>query len=591
MHFRRHVPVILCAIVLMAMFSLQVATARQESQTIDEAVHLSAGLSYWRTGDFRLNPEHPPLIKMLAAIPLLFTKAILPTSDVTWQTWNEYAFGDVFLYHNTLPPQTLLMLGRIPIMLLSVLLGIWVFRASREMFGDWGGLLSVTLYALEPGFIAHGHYITTDLGFTAFSFFSLVRLTKLLDHPTKKNWIWFGVALFIAGLSKFSAIAWLGAIVVTLVLLKLREPRHPVLQCRWLLKKILIVLPFLALITWAIYGFDIRRRANDPRVALLYTQRADYLASKPPPSSPLEKFAFALGDHRTPLGKFVDRTASIPILGYAFFRGFFTVIGHSIGGQGSYLLGQFGDKGWWYYFPIAFLTKTSTPTLIVFLSLLVIVIVNIVRQRQHKKTWWEIFRAADRRWLVFTVVPAIFFLTSMTSHLNLGWRHIMPIYPYIFVLAGSLTTRRVFPYYNAIIITMFALVAMMIVQVKTYPNEIGYFNRFAGGSTNGPNILLDSNLDWGQDLPKLASFMKQHHLTSIPFIGYGHYDITAYLNATPLSTNDDIVRNGLPHGFVAIGVGQLISTDTSHSWLKSYASYKRLGSGIYVYQFPSRPSP
>lgn len=576
----------LCAVLLIGMFSLQVNTAIQESQTIDEAVHLSAGLSYWKTGDFRLNPEHPPLIKMLAALPLLMTSVTVPTNSALWQTWDQYPFGDLFLYHNTLPPQTILLLGRLPIILLSVLLGIWIFRISREIFGDWGGVLSVALYALEPGFIAHGHYITTDLGFTAFSFLTLVRLTKLFDTPTRKNWLWFGGAFFITGLSKFSAIAWLGAIIITLVILKLREPQHPVVQFKAVLKKILIALPFILLITWSIYGFDIRRRADDPRVALLYSQRTDYLASRPAPTSPLEKFAFALGDHNSPLGKFVDSTASIPIPGYAFFRGFFTVIGHSIGGQGSYILGEFGDKGWWYYFPIAFLTKTSTPTLLAFFAVVTFSIITIINKRKNKKSWRQLLIEADRRWLIFIIVPSIFFLTSMTSHLNLGWRHIMPIYPYIFVLAGSLTTRRIFPYYNRIIIALTVVISMIIVQIKTFPNEIGYFTSFAGGSKNGPNILLDSNLDWGQDLPKLAAFMKKNNLPSIPFIGYGYYDINAYLKADYVLTNDDIKNGVVPHGFIAIGVGQLVSPDTSHSWLQAHTPYQRLGSGIYIYQFP-----
>jgi len=586
MTFPKKIPIMLCVILLTGMFVLQVSTAIQESQTIDEAVHLSAGLSYWQTGDFRLNPEHPPLIKMLAAIPLLFTQVTAPTNSILWQTWDQYPFGDLFLYHNALPPQTILFLGRLPIMLLSVLLGIWIFRMSREMFGDWGGVLSVGLYALEPGFIAHGHYVTTDLGFTAFAFLTLVRLTKLLDSPTRKNWVWFGVAMFVTGLSKYSAMAWLGAIIITLILLKFREPLHPALQFKKVFKKFLIVLPFIIIVTWAIYGFDIRRRADDPRVALLYSQRADYLATRPAPTSVLEKFAFDLGDRNSRLGKIVDRTASIPIPGYAFFRGFFTVIGHSIGGQGSYLLGQFGDKGWWYYFPIAYFSKTSTPTLIAFFAVVGIGIATIFHQYQQKKSWRRMFLDADRRWLVFTLIPTIFFLTSMTSHLNLGWRHIMPIYPYIFVLAGSLTARQIFPHYNAIIIALVGIVSMIIVQVKTFPNEIGYFNSFAGGSKNGSNILMDSNLDWGQDLLKLTSFMKKNNLNSIPFIGYGYYDINAYLKADYVPNNADIANGLIPHGFIAIGVGLLISSDTSHNWLLTYEPYERLGSGIYVYLFP-----
>lgn len=589
MKLPRHIPTILFAVVLIAMFALQVGTARQESQTIDEGVHLSAGLSYLRTGDFRLNPEHPPLIKMLAAIPLLFTNVTLPTNNITWQTWDQYQFGKVFLYQNTLAPQTILFLGRLPIMLLSILLGWWIFRASREMFGLWGGLLSVTLYALEPGFIAHGHYVTTDLGFTAFSFFSVIRLVKLLDQPTKKNALWYGLALFIAGLSKFSAIAWLGVLLITLLLLKLRERHHPVLQFRNVARIILIALPIVAIITWAIYGFDIRRRADDPRVTLLFAQRQDYLATHDVSNdSPLVRFVMErVGDRTNGIGAWLDRSQYWPTPGYAFFRGAITVVGHSIGGQEAYLLGKFSDTGWWYYFPVAFLTKTSTPTLLAFFSLVFVVGTYIFQRRRTSVSWRNIYIQSDRRWFIFIAVPTLFFLGSMMSHLNLGWRHIMPVYPYLFVLAGALTTTKVFPNPKLRFMVPLCLgLGMVVVQFMTYPNEIGYFNSFAGGSNNGQHILIDSNLDWGQDLPKLAAFMTQNNLATIPFAGYGFFELSSYLQATPLPTDSEVAVGNMPHDFVAISVGALVSRNPQYTWLNNYKPYQRLGSGIFIYRLP-----
>lgn len=585
----RHLPVVWCVVVLTAMFSIQFGTARQESQTMDEAVHLSAGFSYLKTRDFRLNPEHPPLIKLIAALPLLFTHATLPTNDSSWWRWDQYLFGDVFLYQNTLAPQTLLLLGRLPIMLLSVLLGVWIFRASRELFGPWGGALSVTLYALDPGFIAHGHYITTDLGFTAFAFLTVVRLVKLLDAPNRRNAIWFGLALLLAGLSKFSGLAFVLAIIITLGLFKLREHHHPALRFRRMMKAVLIALPFAAIVIWTIYGFDVRRRADDPRIAQLYAQRADYLTKHDPSTlSPLLRFVlFTVGNANQQNGSWLERTSHLPIPGYAFFRGLITVVGHSVGGQQSYLLGEYRDLGWWYYFPIAFLTKTPLPTLAAGSAIVVIVMVAAIRRRRAGATLRELARLGSRPWLLFLTVPSIFFLISMSSHLNLGWRHIMPVYPFLFVLAGVLTTPAVFPdgrWRRSVPLTLG--LAMVFIQVRTYPNEIGYFNALAGGSWNGPDVLLDSNLDWGQDVFKLGPFLRQHQLESIPFLGYGRVPAERYAKVTHLPTTAEVAAAGSVHGFVAISVGQLMRKDGEYGWLRPLKPYAILGSGIYVYHLP-----
>lgn len=571
------------------MFLLQVATARQESQTVDEGVHLSAGLSYWRTRDFRLNPEHPPLIKLIAAVPLIFSRAELPTDDPSWSTWNQYLFGDAFLYRNTLDPQTLLFLGRLPIMVLSVLLGWLIFATSRKLFGPWGGALSVVLYAFDPGFIAHGHYVTTDLGFTLFAFLAVVRLVTLLDHPGRRNAVLFGLAFVAAGLSKFSSLAFLVCVLVVFAFFRLRRPSPPSLGWRRVVRSTLIALPFAVVLVWAVYGFDVRRRADDPRIAQLYAQRTDYLSKHDPATlSPLYRFIlFTVGDTNAESGSWLERTSQWPIPGYAFFRGLITVVGHSIGGQEAYLLGEYRDTGWWYFFPVAFLTKTPLPTLFGAFGVLTIVCVALHRRWRSHRSWRDLLGTGSTEWFFFIGVPLVFFVISMMSHLNLGWRHIMPIYPFLFVLIGALAAPRVVPWPRLRRFVPLGMgVGMVLIQVMTYPNEIGYFNAAAGGSRNGPNILLDSSLDWGQDVAKLGPYLRRNGLASIPFLGYGRVPAERYFTPTHLPTSAEVRAGTTVHGYVAIGVGQLMRQDGEYDWLRAYTPIDVLGSGVYVYRLP-----
>ncbi len=579
--------VLYCLLVLTVMLLIEVASAVQESQTYDEAVHLASGLSYWRTGSFRLNPEHPPILKLLASAPLLLTPAKLPLDHPSWSGVDEWEFSDVFLYQNVLPPQTMLLLGRLPIMLLSLLLGWWIFKASREMFGNLGAALSVTLYAFDPNIVAHSRYITTDLGFTALAFFSIYRLTRLLQQPSPRNWLIFGLVFLAASLSKFSSLAFSLALVGVFLILKIVKPSHSALSLKKLWRGAAIAIPAAFMIIWSLYGFDIRRPLDDPRIARLYEERQQLLDTNTVQTLPrFERFIVEnVGDRTSSLGQRIERLQHLRYPAYTFFRGLSAVISHATGGHGTYLLGQVNQRGWWYYFPVAFAAKTPLPTLIAIVAVLAMFTMLIARRRRTQNNLLEAIRSIDLRWLVYLATPILFFTISIFSHLNLGWRHIMPIYPFWLVLAGSLAVPVTRQQWSRLILPLLLIANIVIVQAGTFPNEIGYFNSLVGGSRNGPNILLDSNLDWGQDLPKLAAFVRQHALSVIPFAYYGRADVTAYLdNAVPLPTTDAVAQSGEPMGFVAISVGELMRPDGQYRWLWNKIPVTVLGSGIYVYR-------
>jgi 4-amino-4-deoxy-L-arabinose transferase-like glycosyltransferase len=584
----KRVPVAIAVLLLAVMFAVEITTSFGESQIIDEAVHLSAGVSYWKTGDFRLNPEHPPLIKLMAALPLSLFPVKTFTDHPTWIAWNEWEYGDYFLYHNIFSVQTMLMFGRIPLMLLSVAFGWWIFRASADLFGRWGGTFSVALYTLDPNIIAHSRYITTDLGFSAFAFLSIYRLVKLLQQPTRVNGIWFGAAYLAMALSKFSSLPFTLIIIATVVMVKVLHPELPALQRRTVKKWLLLAIPSMALVVWGMYGFDVRSPSEDPRIGQLYSQRETLLQQKDPQSlPPLERFVVTkLGDRGQRLGQLLEDASRLRIPAYAFFRGTFAVIGHSIGGQSSYLLGQTSDRGWWYYFPVAIMTKTPLPTLLVSLSLIMLGCTALIRARRRSHGFRDLMRSIPIPTLLYACVPALFLATSMASNLNLGWRHIMPIYPFLFVLAGSLTRLPSVRFVRSRAIVPALIVGnLAIVQIGTYPNEIGYFNSLVGGMRDGPRYLLDSNIDWGQDLPKLQHYLRTNGITRLPFDYYGRATVSYYIpQAVPLPSTGDLSHGtARPHGVIAISVGSLFRTDRNFDWLWKEQPLKRIGYSINIY--------
>src|SRR3989338_4044520 len=187
-------------------FLLPFLSMQNFSPASDEVTHLPSGYSYLRTGEIKLNPQHPPLIKMLAAIPLLFLDLKFDSNDpnLIGPKTDEWQFGRDFLFNNG--ADRLLFWGRIPIILLSVLLGWDVFKWGRELFGHKAGVVGLFIYAFMPNIIAHSQFVTTDFGVTAFSFIALYHLWKFTVNPSSKNILYSGLTLGLALGSKFSAV-------------------------------------------------------------------------------------------------------------------------------------------------------------------------------------------------------------------------------------------------------------------------------------------------------------------------------------------------------------------------------------------------
>ncbi len=200
---------VIAACLLIFMFFLAVFSMKDDSATMDEVAHLPAGYSYLTQKDMRLNPEHPPLIKDLAALPLLFIKGInFPSEIAAWKddVNGQWGFGYHFLYGAGNPADKMIFWGRIPMVLILILLGFYIFKWAKELFGNKAAVLSLFLFSFSPTFLAHGRLVTTDVGAAAGVLIATYYFIKALKNPSKKSIIFAGIAFGLAELCKFSVI-------------------------------------------------------------------------------------------------------------------------------------------------------------------------------------------------------------------------------------------------------------------------------------------------------------------------------------------------------------------------------------------------
>jgi hypothetical protein len=447
---------------LLVLFFVQgIFFIRANSQTYDEATHLAAGYSYLMTGDFRLDSEHPPLIKELQAL-LLFLIHRLPFNPdpQQWQDGDGYFIGRDFLYKSGLPADQMLALSRLPNLFLGSILvaltGWWAYR----LWGDRAALLAVALASFEPNLVAHSSLVTTDIGVTLFIFLAVYLLWEYVDRPTFGRLAAIGISTGMALISKFSAVVLIAilALIIALPLLIGREP---------------------------------------------------YILLPPTKNQPRQMFVQA-----TVVFLLILFIASLIIPAAYFFQGFQPWVSGFSGfltltqaGRPAFFLGEYSHQGWWNYFIMSFLIKTPIGSLILIIASLV---------------FYRVGTPLRRHEAVLILIPVIiFFLTTSQAKVNIGLRHILPVYPFLFVFSSRLATIS-FPHSGlSHILIGIPLFLTAISSLHIAPHQLAYFNEFFGGPERGHYYLSDSNLDWGQDLKGLKAYMEKEKLPIIYLSYFG----------------------------------------------------------------------
>ena len=455
--------------ILLIVLSLQLfLSVRRESQTWDEGNHIFTGYRSWTHGDYGLNPEHPPLVKLLATAPLLPLQPKSPALEERFFKEDAFLRGKEFLYQNN--PDQILSRTRSAAALLTLLAALIVFFGTREMFGPGAAFIALTLLAFDPNLLAHGALITTDVGLACFMFLSVYMFYRFVKSPTAFRLVAAGVSFGLVLAVKHTGLL----VVPILILLALCEIVVEKNGRRAL--KLLGSLALIMLIGWVVLWSTYRFR---------YDARPGGLQMNPP----LAAYVEGLKPYEAWPIKTAARLHAVPesylygLVDVKLTANYYT----------SYLLGKVYAHNVWFYFPVAFLIKSTVGVLaLVLLSLGVVA----TRRLNH---WREV---------LFLVVPVIFYLiVALTVGMNIGVRHILVVYVFLYVLIGGAAWALIRKSRRwAYVVGMFLLIHA-VSSVLAFPNYIAYANELWGGPSQTHKYLTDSNSDWGQQLKSVKRYL------------------------------------------------------------------------------------
>ena len=565
---------IIAACLLIFVFFSAVFSMKDDSATMDEVAHLPAGYSYLTQKDMRLNPEHPPLIKDLGALPLLFIKNINFPSEI--KDWTEdingqWGFGYHFLYQMGNPVNKMIFWARIPMILILILLGFYVFKLARELFGNKVALLSLFLFSFSPTFLAHGRLVTTDVGAATGVFIATYYFLKVLKEPTKKNIIFSGLAFGIAQLLKFSVIL----LVPFFVFLSL---------IWWLLKSGRLLQTLKILILTFVICFIL--------IGTVY----QYHVWNYPPKKQVEDSKVFLSDYPDFIKKPIIWATDKPILRpYAqYLTGLFMVFHRAAFGNTTYFLGEVSNLGWKNYFPVVYSIKEPLSFHILTLIALLYAAFLIKKPFWQNTRDWIKSHFPEFAMLTFIV---IYWTTSLTSNLNIGVRHLLPVFPFMFVLVSiTIISLLKEPYLKLKYLFLAILLLWQTISViSIYPHFLAYFNELAGGPNQGYIYTVDSNLDWGQDLKRLTKWVEENKIDKIYVDYFGGGDARYYLKTkyapwwgtrnpaefekgNYLAISATFLQGG--RGTPVLGFDQPAGY---YRWLDKYTPIAKIGYSIFIY--------
>ena len=519
------------AVLLAAAFGFPAFLAAGKSATFDEVSHLPAGYSYVQTRRISLNPEHPPLIKELCALPLLLFGAKMPADAETIAKASaspsyQWEFGQRFLYGQE--ADRLLFWGRMPAVLLSLGLAVVMMVWAGGLWGDEAALLVPALYVFDPTITAHAQLVTTDVGLAFFATLFLLLFRAYLERPGLLRLLSCGVTLGLAMGSKFSGVALVPIAAALAALAALRPTiRDTTENPSWRrgvgsLGAVAAMCVIAYAVLWALYFFP-----NDP---FFYVEGLE-----------------AVNRDRDPNYRY-------------------------------YLMGELKPGGWNSYLLAAWLVKTPLPTLMLVAASVVLFLCG-----RHRASWLD---------EAFLVVPALTFFAgySLTSD-NLGVRYLIPCFPFIFLYASRVAACAAACRGWARGALVFCLAWIVLEFVVIWPDHLSYFNELAGVPPRGVEWLDDSNVDWGQGLLQLRDYLGEHPAKNLHLCYFGSADPTYYgIIAKPVTIS---ALTGLPEEGTYILSANCVARATAlaklrgeaaGNWLATTSPRAVVGHALYVYE-------
>jgi len=546
--------------------TLALTMVHRESLTFDEDDHMFAGYMMWKAADYGLNPEHPPLVKLLATVPILWDHLwVPPPLDHQFFKAEAYLNGRDWLARNDGDSQHLVFKMRACAELLALGLCLLVFLTAREWFGDAAGLVALTLVVFDPNVLAHSALVTTDIGVSCFFVAAIWTFYRFTTRPTIIRLFIAGVATGLLLATKHSGIL-IGPMFVSLIAWEVltapgAERKRKALRLTGGLFAIVVLGVF---VLWCFYGF---RYSARPAGMEFSTSVAQYAA-------PLPHFESAI----------VIAVSRLHLLPESYLVGLIDVK-RAAAFYPTFLLGKVYAHGQWDYFPFVILIKTT-------LGLLLLMVLAAFATVTGKLT--------RRRELFYTLAPPVIYLAvAMMSGMNIGVRHLLPMYAFviIFAAAGTVTlARRDRRWAVACSVLIAASIASSLL---VFPNEIAYANEAWGGPKNVHNLLSDANVDWAQQLFQVKQWQDRHPdqecwfaYFARPEIDPGVYGIRCHALPT-IDTQwvggADVIPGSIT-GAVLISAGDLSGCEWPSAQVNPYKSFQSMhpdetiDDSVFVYQ-------
>ena len=554
----------LTVVALLIVFAAElVHVARVYSATWDEPHHLYDGYNIWTRHDYRVNAEVPPLVKLAAALPLLGMHL-----DTVPRPNQARAFQDgrVFVFANG--GDRVLFPARMACMVFTLLLAGLIWVATRSMFGVLAGLLALGLFVFDPLVLANGTLVTTDVGSACCIFVAVYAFYCYARAPGAG---WFTLAGVTAGLSmvaKFTGILIAPMLVLLAVMEGLRAYRWSILWKRLAGCAGILVCGWL--IVWAFYGF---RSKAAPDGLELAPALAPYLQSMPDARNTAE-LALLARYHLLP-DAYIWGLANTKKTEWEYT---------------SYFFGHVYRHGPWQYFPAAFLIKST-------LSLLLLLAVFPLVARAQRQG----VRVNRRREITFLLVPVcVYFAVVRNSYFDIGARHLMPVYPFLYVLAAAGAAGALERGRGWATVAILLLGWQIVTSVRVAPDYMAYGNEAWGGPSEVHRYLSDANVDWGQQLKAVKQYLDDRQITDcwIAYFPDGAIEYSDYgVRCRRLPTANSIGWLHLPmevppviEGTVLISDSDLAGIEFGDGALNPYEAFRQMKPvaviqhGIDVYQ-------
>jgi hypothetical protein len=536
-----------------------VPTIRTFNHTFDEPSHLAAAVGIWQEKKLTLGAEHPPLARLVPGLVLhLMGVRLPPEYDTKTIASADQSFdaGGKILFNSGYGYWTILTRARLAMLVFPLIALFYLYLLARWLSHSREAMLATVFFSLDPTLLGHAMWIATDAaaaaGFLAASYYGL----RFLYAPTNKRALAGGIALGAAIACKATAMLLLPALFLILLI---RPARALCMDCPWRrrlrvyfrrwpsVRQSIFFLIAAFVILWGLYFFDVGRMANQHLM-----QNAHHWDEMP------------------------ACLKQLPIPMPSFFVGTFFQVAHNSAGHHAYLNGHLGYHGWWVYFPEAFILKSPLGLLIALVVAGAFALASIPR-----------WRRTPPKTLVY-IIPLVFIAISLRSHINIGVRHLLPVIPFAYLFVAIQLGRQ----WKAVILGLLILLAA-VETASVHPDYIAFFNVLAGGPSGGHRYLVDSNLDWGQDIARLATWLKSDanrgRSYTLRVEDSSETKLIKYLGLDPAALTAE------PHGLFAISANvqarlRTFSIGPDYSWVKAYPLVKRVGQSINVYDLDQKPA-